>query len=605
MTRIRITPRQREVLEFVLRGMSSPEIARVLHRSVRTIESHRLELGRKLGARNSTELIRKAIEHGLVDANAADRQLHADAQFSDQLMTTLRSLDAAVTSATSGESLLNNLCAQMGAAFGVSAVIICRRTDQSRIRLVASWTDPIQPFDIDWCFSRCLCSRLSNAEIATVRYHDLPDEMRNDLAPILGDDGWFTVVPLHENRVKHLGMIGLIHRDPLDPALCPHSLLRFSGMWVVAELLYSKYSAELRALGFQLSMIEQCSGAASFRFDTDGQLIWHSAHLLEVFLSDAQTKPRCLHDILTLLVRDYEARHRQYIEEQLAGRACFALRLPAASPGPDAGDIAIQCHPIHSADGHACEYFGMARRLPGGAEGQRSNEALACDRLGKACPTSQAATAWSEGSCSKDRVPIDFSDIRGCKPGPVDVRGLTDQRNPLIDGSTTNQVPSSSLADRDPEEWLTAPHQRALKHPSKPVPERAVGDQQASDRADDSSSASAETIRSITLDWMFANSPNAMCIASLDGWIKRANPAMCAALEATEQELCAKPFYNLFEDDDHDHVTEILKTIADGQPIERVVLPIRTLRGNRVLIDWSCPPVLPGTNLFTPIGKVL
>jgi two-component system response regulator NreC len=61
-----LTLRELEVLRLVALGHTSPEIARRLHLSVRTVESHRRRLYRKLGVRTRAELVNYAIRHGLL-----------------------------------------------------------------------------------------------------------------------------------------------------------------------------------------------------------------------------------------------------------------------------------------------------------------------------------------------------------------------------------------------------------------------------------------------------------------------------------------------------------------------------------------------------------
>lgn len=61
-----LTPREREVLGYIGRGFSLREIAETMHRSIKTVETHRASLGRKLGAGNRVELARAAIEAGIV-----------------------------------------------------------------------------------------------------------------------------------------------------------------------------------------------------------------------------------------------------------------------------------------------------------------------------------------------------------------------------------------------------------------------------------------------------------------------------------------------------------------------------------------------------------
>ena len=56
-----LTPREREVLELISAGHSNKEGALRMGISPRTFESHRAEAMRKLGARNTAELVRAAL----------------------------------------------------------------------------------------------------------------------------------------------------------------------------------------------------------------------------------------------------------------------------------------------------------------------------------------------------------------------------------------------------------------------------------------------------------------------------------------------------------------------------------------------------------------
>ncbi|SHH88898.1 two component transcriptional regulator, LuxR family [Chryseolinea serpens] len=57
-----ITPREKEVLELVAQGKSTKQIADLLGISIRTVESHRINMLKKMKVNNTAELIRKAIE---------------------------------------------------------------------------------------------------------------------------------------------------------------------------------------------------------------------------------------------------------------------------------------------------------------------------------------------------------------------------------------------------------------------------------------------------------------------------------------------------------------------------------------------------------------
>ena len=57
-----LTPREREVLQCIATGKSNKHIARELNLSVRTVETHRLNIKRKLGIEGQADLIRFAVE---------------------------------------------------------------------------------------------------------------------------------------------------------------------------------------------------------------------------------------------------------------------------------------------------------------------------------------------------------------------------------------------------------------------------------------------------------------------------------------------------------------------------------------------------------------
>lgn len=61
-----ITPREKEVLALVAAGHSTKQIADQLGISIRTVETHRINMLKKMEVSNSAELIRKAFETGLL-----------------------------------------------------------------------------------------------------------------------------------------------------------------------------------------------------------------------------------------------------------------------------------------------------------------------------------------------------------------------------------------------------------------------------------------------------------------------------------------------------------------------------------------------------------
>lgn len=68
-----LTATEMKVLRLIINGMSNKEIAKLLHRSIRTIENHRAHLMNKIRVDNSIELIKQAIKMGLVDLSREQR----------------------------------------------------------------------------------------------------------------------------------------------------------------------------------------------------------------------------------------------------------------------------------------------------------------------------------------------------------------------------------------------------------------------------------------------------------------------------------------------------------------------------------------------------
>jgi len=63
---IRLTKRERQILELVAKELNNVQIAAQLNLSPRTVHTHRRAIMQKLGVRNTAGLIRQAIELGLL-----------------------------------------------------------------------------------------------------------------------------------------------------------------------------------------------------------------------------------------------------------------------------------------------------------------------------------------------------------------------------------------------------------------------------------------------------------------------------------------------------------------------------------------------------------
>lgn len=62
-----LTPRELEVLKYIIRGFTNRQISETLFISIRTVEGHRSSLFGKLGLKNRVELVEFAEKNGLLD----------------------------------------------------------------------------------------------------------------------------------------------------------------------------------------------------------------------------------------------------------------------------------------------------------------------------------------------------------------------------------------------------------------------------------------------------------------------------------------------------------------------------------------------------------
>lgn len=68
-----LTPREADVLRLLTQGLSQREIAEKLKRTVKTIETHRASIGRKLGIKKNIQLALLAITSGMLDPGEIGR----------------------------------------------------------------------------------------------------------------------------------------------------------------------------------------------------------------------------------------------------------------------------------------------------------------------------------------------------------------------------------------------------------------------------------------------------------------------------------------------------------------------------------------------------
>ncbi|MEP7153026.1 MAG: LuxR C-terminal-related transcriptional regulator [Nitrospira sp.] len=68
-----MTPREQEVLQLIWAGLTNRAIAAHLRIRVKTGEAHRANMMKKLGVSNMAQLLKRALEKGLLPHPAQDR----------------------------------------------------------------------------------------------------------------------------------------------------------------------------------------------------------------------------------------------------------------------------------------------------------------------------------------------------------------------------------------------------------------------------------------------------------------------------------------------------------------------------------------------------
>ena len=159
----KLTPREREVLTLIGKGMSLMDIATRLHRGYATIKSHRLMLGRKLGVTNRVELARIAIQTGLSplenlpgsgDMKTADASLVSNVDAEKALLSIEKGI-----AHKSGAAYFAALVEHLAKALHVKCVFLGRLLDphSTIIRSIAVWLDnsPAETFEFDFKGTPC------------------------------------------------------------------------------------------------------------------------------------------------------------------------------------------------------------------------------------------------------------------------------------------------------------------------------------------------------------------------------------------------------------------------------------------------------------------
>jgi PAS domain S-box-containing protein len=97
---------------------------------------------------------------------------------------------------------------------------------------------------------------------------------------------------------------------------------------------------------------------------------------------------------------------------------------------------------------------------------------------------------------------------------------------------------------------------------------------------------------------IFDNSLDLLCIAGLDGYFKRVNPAVVRTLGYAEEELVSRPFLDFAHPDDVQSSTEVFEALARGEEIVQFENRTMCRDGSFRWLQWNSQPLLGEGVLF-------
>lgn len=243
-----LTPREREILVHIGEGKSLPEIAQSLHRSLKTIESHRLSLGRKLNASNRVELAKIAIAAGLITVGQQPG-VSADGTGAQQELAWLFTIsDALRDPAPSG--FIDALCSALTRVLGVRYAAVCMPSldPGSTERCAVSYAEhgemgepySYQPKNkpVQRVIDEGLCVVPSDAQQV------FPEDellVRYGVQSYVG-------IRLDDQHGLSAGVLAIAHDQPLNNTEAVQRVLRFFAARTVAELAVADKSVQIDEL---------------------------------------------------------------------------------------------------------------------------------------------------------------------------------------------------------------------------------------------------------------------------------------------------------------------------------------------------------------------
>lgn len=216
-----LTPREREILVLIAEGDSLTEIAQKFNRSLKTIESHRLSIGRKLKVSNRVELAKIAYSSGLVSLETQTPEPQAS-ETDETFLKWIRVVNNSIRQAI-GRELLERFCNAASKLPGIDIAAICT-------------CEPTEDDKQDSIYHRVIMAVSENGKLGeSLRYHAMQTPCQQvidqgsccvpqGIQDFFPEDPWlkhvgadsYLGIQLTDAQGRQVGGIGLIGREPMD-----------------------------------------------------------------------------------------------------------------------------------------------------------------------------------------------------------------------------------------------------------------------------------------------------------------------------------------------------------------------------------------------------
>jgi PAS domain S-box-containing protein len=607
---VRVTESQLAVLKLIAEGLTTAQIARKLHRSPRTVESHRYQLGKRFNAQNPVDLVRRAREAGILGVTAqgdhpgGDETKDVDA---GTVVALLRSIDPGHSAGT-GHAALASVLSGLTLGLNARAAFVRWARSADRCRAVLCWSPDGPVTSRDWDLDDCPAFGLTPGEIRSVPLSRLRGTVAEDVRDLArgGGDAVLTLHGLFESK-RLAGVLGLVHAGDFQVTPAVRLVLRMVAARAGAELSVISTRERLDREEEVTRLLEAGSKAGWVRWLAESERF------------------------------------------ELSPRAAFLLGLEHARSAVPAGQVLARIHPedraeltglMRDAAGHSesvvrlrtagspqhtLSLLAMPRKrydtVEGGFQGLLADEA----RAGVACPDTLGIIQAMVSHCSDPSVVVDESGTviaasAGWRRMIAGIEGdPSDRPYAALAAELFGREAAARIAQRvrqgangtrpGPEQLRLTPvgtpgveaHVDVIPLPAQRVTvvRHAFGAGAGClSPAEPPAEASPWEHR-----WLLEQSSDLICTCNLEGWLRRANPAMRRVLDRSEDELRSRPVPELFVAEDREMIREQLARLAAGGRVDRLLTRMVTPAGAVRFIEWSCTPPGPGSAEFLSIGR--